>query len=481
MIKSLYNKAYNVYHTLPTGAKASAWFAFCNVMQKGIQMITVPIFTRTLTTQQYGQFTLYQSWLNVITIFATLMLYAGVFNNGMLKYGAQKEKFIASMQGLSTTATALLFILYLLGAKTWEHLLGLPRIIILGMFLELLFSPALQYWSMRQRYEYKYRMLAAVTLTTAVLNPLLGLLAIQWTEEKGIARILSVSLLNACVGLVFYIYNLYKGRTFYIREYWKFALSFNLPLIPHYLSNIILAQSDRIMIEKMFGTTDVAIYSLAYSVGMVMSIIYNAINASFTPWTYQKCKAGDYQSIRRVSNVLAVVVAVATMIPIAMAPELIAIMGTAEYAPAMWVVGPVAISSYLTFLYSLFGNIEFYFEKSKFVMVASCTAAITNVILNLLLMPVFGYIAAAYTTVFCYMLLALAHYYFMIKVFRQNTGYSTIYDIHFLVLLTVINLLAMFVLMALYNHKVIRYAFVFLTLCIAWKKREKIRELVKIR
>ena len=46
----------------------------------------------------------------------------------------------------------------------------------------------------------------------------------------GIARILSVVVVNVFVGLFFYIYNFIKGKTFYYKEYWKFALLFNLPL-----------------------------------------------------------------------------------------------------------------------------------------------------------------------------------------------------------------------------------------------------------
>lgn len=137
------------------------------------------------------------------------MLYSSVFNNGMLKYGKQKDRFISSLQGLSTTCTVLLFFVYLLGADFWDTLLGLPRIVMLSMFVEMLFYPALQYWSMRQRYEFKYRALVAVTLAISVLNPLLGLLAVYATEEKGIARILSVSLLNAGIGLLFYIHNFF--------------------------------------------------------------------------------------------------------------------------------------------------------------------------------------------------------------------------------------------------------------------------------
>lgn len=472
-------KIWNTYTAFPSSARASIWFVFCSVMQKGIQFITVPIFTRTLSTQEYGQFTLYQSWLNIITIFASLMLYSSVFNNGMLKYGSQKERFISALQGLSTTSTAVLFVLYLLDADLWERLIGLPRIVMLSMFAEMLFYPALQYWSMRQRYEFKYRTLVAVTLAISVLNPVLGLLAVQATDEKGVARILSVSLLNACVGLLFYIHNFARGKTFFVREYWKFALTFNLPLIPHFLSTVVFAQSDRIMIEKMFGATPMAIYSLAYSLGVVMSIVYTAITDSLVPWIYQKCQVSAYASIGHMATRITVLVALITLVPIAMAPELVAIMGTQEYAPAMWGVPPVAIASYLSFLCTLFSSIEFYFEKSKFVMVASCVSALINIVLNFLLMPIFGYLAAAYTTVICYVILTLAHYYFMRLAFRENVGSGSVYNSKMLILITLALALAAAVLMLLYPYPLVRYLFLVALLILAIVKRRIILSLLR--
>ena len=81
-LKTLVDK----YKSLSAPVKASIWFTVCNIIQKGIALISTPIFTRIMTTQQYGVYTIYQSWYQVLTIFATLNLSAGIFNNGLTKY-----------------------------------------------------------------------------------------------------------------------------------------------------------------------------------------------------------------------------------------------------------------------------------------------------------------------------------------------------------------------------------------------------------
>lgn len=118
----------NKYENLSAPVKASIWFTICNVVQKGIALISTPIFTRIMTTQQYGVYTIYQSWYQVLTIFATLNLSAGVFNNGLTKYPDKKNRLVSSLQGLSTTVTFLLFLIYIAYPKFWNDIFGIDQL-----------------------------------------------------------------------------------------------------------------------------------------------------------------------------------------------------------------------------------------------------------------------------------------------------------------------------------------------------------------
>lgn len=466
-----------MFKQLSPPVKASIWFTVCSFVQKGIQMLTVPLFTRLLTTEQYGQFSLYQSWLSLISIFATLNLSSGVFNNGMIRFPERRDAYMSSMQGLSTVTVSILFCIYIAASGQWDRLLGMPQIVVLGMFLEMLFTPALQYWMVRQRFEYRYKALVAVTLAIALMNPLLGFAAVFLSPERGVARILSVCLVNAGAGCIFYVRNMLKGRRFYVREYWRFALLFNLPLIPHYLSQMVLAQSDRIMIEKMFGKSPVAIYSIAYSIGLVMNMITGSINASFIPWTYQRCKAEQYKRIGQVSNLILLLIAGITLGLILMAPEIVSVMGPEEYADAIWIIPPVAVAGYCMLVYSLFANIEFYFEENKFVMIASTLAAVSNIALNFIGMRLFGYIAAGYTTVICYIILAVAHYCFMRRILKKHQVQEKIYNIRFILGLSLMLCLCAAVCMVLFRYWMLRYALVLLGMAIVWFKRKELLSL----
>lgn len=470
-IKMKYYKAIEIYKDIPKAVKASFWFVICSILQKGINMITVPIFTRLLTAEEYGVYMVYLSWYEVLSIFITLNLSCGVFNNGMIKFEKDKERFTASMLGLSTLVTIISFCIYIVNIKFWNSVLGLPSIFVFTMFIQFLLVPAYLFWSARQRFEYKYLKLIFVTLFITLSNPLLGIISVLSTTYKIEARILSYVLVQVCVGLIFYIYIVKKGKTLYNKSYWRFALAFNIPLIPHYLSMSVLQQADRIMIQKMVSSSKAAIYSVAYSVSSLMLLVITSINNSFIPYTYNSLKQNNYKKIGENANKLLVFVGSTVFLVIAFGPEIIKIFAPAEYYEAIWIIPPVAVSIYFMFLYSLFCNIEFYYEENKFIMIASCIGALTNIALNYLFIPIFGYIAAGYTTLICYIIFSFAHYLCYKKVVYKNIGNIEIFNIKFIIGFSSFILIIMYLMLFIYDYTVLRYAIIsILILIIIWKR-----------
>lgn len=465
----------NKYENMSKPLKASLWFAVCNILQKGINMLTIPIFTRLLTDKQYGLFSVYQSWYSIIVIFATLQLYYGVFNNGMIKYKNEKDKFASSMQGLSTTTTATLFIVYLLFRQFWNNIFGLTTLLMLVMFCELLIAPAFSYWATKQRFEYKYIGQVVTTILMSIMSLVVGVIAVLLTDYKAEARIISFALVQIFFCGFFYILNFVKGKTFFNNKYWKFALGFNLPLIPHFLSVTILNQSDRLMINNLCGTAQAGIYSVAYSASIIVNLVISSINSTLTPWIYNNIKDNNLSNIKKNSKFILVFVMLCILLLISFAPEIVRILAPINYYEARWIIPPVAASTFFTFMYNLFSNIEYYYEESRYVMYASVSGAILNIILNYIFIKQFGYLAAGYTTLICYIFFCFCHFYFMQKVCKKNSiKANDIYDIKFMFILGIIILVATIFLLSIYNLIIIRYIIIVLIIVIAIFKRKLI-------
>lgn len=472
------NSIINKYKNMPKSVKASMAFAICNIIQKGISVITVPIFTRLLSTEEYGNFTIYSSWLGIIQIFATLNLFYGVYNNGLIKYKNEQGKLTSSMLGLSSTVSIIVFIVFLLFHSFWTSFITLSFKLITLIFIQLFFESAFMFWSAQQRFNYKYKTLVIITLLMTFSNVTIGLIAVLLSSNKAEARIYSSAFVYIVIGLFFYFIIFKKSKVFFDKKIWKFALRFNIPLIPHYLSGVVLNQADRIMINNMIGKSEAAIYGVAYTFAFLVNIISNAINSSFLPYTYQKMEGRDYVSIRKSSLSITIVVAIPIILLMAFGPEVIKIFAASEYYRAIWVIPPVAVSVLFTFIYSLFVNIEFYYETNKFIMIGSSIAAVMNILLNLIFINIFGFIAAGYTTLACYIVYMVAHYFFYRIVIKQNS-INEIYNVRYLFLISIVAIAFMLLMLISYKIIILRYSIILILLFIMYINRKKIITLLK--
>ena len=459
--------------------KAAFWYAVCNVMQKGIFFLTTPIFTRLLTKEEYGVYSIYMSWYAVISIFTTLNLSSGVYNKGLVKYN-DKDVLTSSFLGLSTIATFVFLVLYIINIPFWNKIFALDSPYILLIFLESFFQPAFLLWSVKERFDYKYKKILIITVIMSLLNPILGIIAINNFNDRAFARIVSYVIVEIVVGLIFYTITVLKGKKLFSKKYWKYALNFNLPLIPHYLSMTVLSQADRIMIGRMVGSGEAAMYSVAYAISSMMQIITNAINNSYVPYTYKALRDKEYGNITKSANMLLIGVASLCIISMIIGPELILIAGGSQYYRAVWIIPPVSASIYFMFLYPLFGNIEFYYEKTKFVMIASSIGAVLNIVLNSIFIKLFGFVAAGYTTLVCYILFAFAHYIFSRITLKKKNINQKIYDMRFVVILSLLVLILMGVMIISYKYVLLRISVAIVIIAILILKRKSIYNLINV-
>lgn len=462
----------------PESIKAAVWFTICSLINKGIQVLTIPIFTRLLTTEEYGEYSVFISWQNILTILITLNLYSNVFNNGLIKYHIYRLEFLASLQGL-VTIIGILIILPVIFFPQWIHMMiGLPSWIIGIMIIEILTMSGFELWAANQRFDFKYKKIVFTTLLVAIFNPVVGIVWVSLSSEKGQAWILAVLVVQIGIYLLFYINNFVKGRLFFCWKYWKYALTLAIPLIPHYLSQMLLNQMDRIMISRLIGNDKAGIYSVAYSVAMVMQMVGKAIQNAYTPWVYKNILKSK-NDIAPVVNILIIIIGILNFLLICLAPEVISFFGGSTYLEAIYVIPPIISSCYLIFIYSIFCVIEFYFEETKMMMIVSVVGALINFITNAVFIPVYGYYAAGYTTLFSYCYFVIAHFYVMNHVIKRSGIISTpVYDTKFILIFSIFFIIISIGMTFTYQMPILRYMILILILFGIYYKRDFFYKLV---
>ena len=117
-------------------------------------------------------------------------------------------------------------------------------------------------------------------------------------SNKLTGRVLGYIAPTIIIGLCVIIYYFYKHATIKI-DYWKYALPIVLPYIPHLLSMCLLNNMDRVMIRNICGVESVALYSLAYTCGMIITMLVSSVNSAYAPWLAEKLNVGEYDVIRK--------------------------------------------------------------------------------------------------------------------------------------------------------------------------------------
>ena len=468
------------YKSFPVQVKASFWFLICSFLQKGISMITTPIFTRLLSTAEYGEFNVFNSWYSIAFIFVSLSLSSGVYTQGLVKYDRQRKIFSSSLQGLTLTLVVLWTVIYLVFKEFWNNLFSMSTTLMLAMLVMIWTSSAFGFWAAEQRVNYKYRALVVITLVVSIAKPVLGILLVTHSDDKVTMRILGLVLVEVIGYTWCGVVQIIRGKKFFSKQFWIYALSYNLPLIPHYLSQMILNNSDRIMINDMVGSDAAGIYSLAYSLAMIMTLFNNALGQTISPWMYQKIKEKKIGDIAPVAYLSIAVVIVVNMLLIAFAPEAVRIFAPKSYYEAIYCIPPVAMGVLFLYSYDLFAKFAFYYERTTMIMLASIGGAILNIVLNYIGIKMFGYIAAAYTTLICYIAFDIFHYVLMTKICNKYLDKVKPYNTRKLILVTILFLIAGLILMSTYEHPVIRYSIIVLCGIFIFIKRKMILKKLNI-
>ena len=469
----------NKYKSLPLMVKASIWFLICSFLQKGIAVITTPIFTRLFTTEEFGYYNVFISWEGIVSVIVSLNLFYGVYNQGLVKYEKDRNAFSSSMQGLTLFLLMVWYIVYFIFRKFFNSIFSLNTMYVTTMFFLIWFSAIFQFWASDKRVDFSYKPLVIITIIYSLGSPILSICFMSIFEDKVYGRLLGILIGSLVCYLWMFFEQVFKGKKLFSKKYWKHALKFNIPLIPHYLSQTVLNSSDKIMIEKIINASAAALYSLSYSLSLIMTLFNNALSQTISPWMYKKIKNKEYNSIAPVAYSTLIIIAIVNILLIIFAPELVKFFAPKEYYESIWVIPPVAMSVYFMYMYDLFAKFEFYFEKTKIIALATFISAILNIILNYFCISRFGYIAAAYTTLICYIIYTLAHYVFMRQVCINYCENVKPYNSKILLAISITFLVCGFMMMSLYKCFILRIIVIMLLLSIFVIKRNYIVDQIK--
>lgn len=406
-------------------SKVILWQIGSKFLLQGIAIITTPIFTRLLSTADYGKLTNYEAWLSIFGIIAGLQTY-GTIANAKIKY--QKSEFYSytsSIFSISLIAYAVIIFMSIIFKNGIGILLKIESKMVPIMFIHSFFSFTTTFYAQKLLQEKKIEYSTAICLIISIPTAIISILwAKALPESRYLGRIygMLIPLLVVGLGEIILIYQ--KGKTFFKNSYWKYCLSFTIPLIFHGLSGMVLTLSDRIMLTQMKGDAEVGIYGVAYNMGAIIDIIWNSFNSSWIIYYFEYKKNNDLMEIKKKSKNYMVVFTIITTGFVLCAPEVFKIMAPEAYWSGAKIIPIISCAYYFNFLYGFLGAFEFYYEKTKQIAVGTTLSAAINLILNYFMIPSFGVFGAAFATLVSYGFLFIFHYIAANYVIEEECEYK---------------------------------------------------------
>lgn len=430
--------------------RSGIWYTAANFLMKSIILITTPIFTRIMTHADFGMYNNFTSWMSTFSIFLTLNL-DSTFISARRDFQRDFDRYVLSTLVLSTVWTLVFYVLALFIKTPLVNLTGLEfdHLVLMGLYL--LFLPAVSQFQVMERYNFKYKISVGISVFISVSSVLLSLLFISYMKDPLLGRIIGSIIPMITIGIILYMVILYKGKSVDIR-YWKYALPIALPYIPHLLSMTLLNSADKMMITRIRGAEENALYSVAYTCGAIVSMLISSMNMAFSPWLAEELGDRNYLEIRKTSKSYILVFALLAVGLMLISSEILLLMGGKDYLEAKYVMPPVAFGCVCQFLYTMYVNVEQFYKKTIGMAAASILAALINYLLNRLFIPSYGYIAAAYTTLFSFAWLLFTHM-LLVRRLRLLKIYPTRFVFAILIGLCVITLC----MNLLYSIAIVRY------------------------
>jgi O-antigen/teichoic acid export membrane protein len=228
----------------------------------------------------------------------------------------------------------------------------------------------------------------------------------------------------------------------------KSAILFSLPALPTLLSAWILNLSDRVFIDHYINPGALGVYSLGYKIASIIVILFTAIDMSYLPKFFKFANIGNSKNINKLVQINRIYIVILLFISFLISffsKEVILIFFSKEFYDAHKVV---MIISYGFFLSQTCSIISKNLSQSKKVtqgMYIDLSSAGLNIVLNILLIPVYGILGAAWATLLSFLFSVIVYYYyskrntFFVKFYLVEIGLILIFSVFLLVLFNYLN------------------------------------------
>lgn len=445
--------------------KASFCYLIGNFFNKGLAFLTIPIFTRLLSTADYGIINTYSSWAGILSMIVGFAMHMSI-RNAFVDYKDDTESYLSTIIKFTLLSSLGFMLIFYAIVKIFRINISLSLVFI--CLFHSVASSIIEDVSCYFMMKYNYIKRTILMILPNLISVCVAIFLISYILKKDLylGKIIPEALTIIIFAIILSVCYTKKGfNTAYI----KHALKISLPLILHGAALNILSNSDRIMITWLADASQSGIYSIVYSFGMITYIITVSLDGIWIPWFMKKMHEKASKEINSVTLDYIRLVTYIMCCLIIVSPELLKLLADKAYWEGIKLIPIIIVANFLFFAYNIYSNLEHYYKKSNQITALTILAAVLNLILNYIFIPKFGYVAAAFTTAISYFVIFILH-----SIYSKKLN-SSVFSIKMFILpiIEIIIFCALFYLLT--DRPIIRWTVAIIYFCIvAFIQRDKI-------
>ena len=396
--------------------KAASWYTVGNILIKGVSFFVLPVFTRLMSTHEYGIYSIYTSYL---MIFETVILLGLSSTVALARYAKEVDfdSYISTIIAIPSVLTLACMLVANVAIPMFGDILSMDATLWNCLFISAGAGAICNILGAKLIIEGRYKLYMASSAMQTFSNVGISLLLVYTFYQQQNAHLARVygSTTSIIIGVLFLI--LATKTRFSVKKInVKCALMWGIPLLFHTVATVALQQSDRIIIRYMDSYSSAGIYAVATTIVSIPLMLQQSLGQAYAPWFYGKLEAKDYKKIRWFNDRYIVLYGVIIAGFMLLAPDVIHLFTERSYWPCLYSLIPLAIGGFGEMLYSIPTGIEIFNKKTTYLMYATLTAVVFNITLDIVFIRVFGYHGAAYATAISKLILFLVHYFFARKI-----------------------------------------------------------------
>ncbi len=384
-------------------------YSATNFGLKGVNFGLVVLYTRFLTPSDFGTVALAEVIAAIVAGISSLGLSAAM-QPLYFSYASERtilHKCISTLLRFGVAATVFFVISSLLLGTSVVQVTGIRVAFFPYIALAIGTATALQLVDYRlvlyqiEEKPVSYSMLAAACFLFTALATVYRVILLRGGAVGLLGGKLTGALFTFCLAAWLCRRWLSGGwQPSFLRE----ALPVSLPLVPHLLLALGLVAADRLILQRYRSMQEVGLYSLAYTLGMVMFLVTVSVAQAWSPVFYRLASEGEAMRspIGRMLGTVVLLLGTIAVFGSAIAHPFIRGVLDSRYWQAATLV-PLVIGGYLFHaIFVLFQMSALHKRKAQFIWVVSIVALITNLVLNFAWDPKWGMYGAAWATTVAY-------------------------------------------------------------------------------